>query len=137
MNGTKTNHPPYSLQFNNSKAHDPGMTSLLKLAKQQNPKCEKITTDIITWAKTTSELGDKIEILHLTCPKDKRKEVANNHAISVRTHTNEQTLLTIYTDGSKTEEGTGTSLIAYHTGCTIIKKEPGMGKQAEAFNTEK
>jgi hypothetical protein len=84
----------------NSKTCNPKTTSLLKLAKWQNPKCEKITTDIIPWAKSTSKLGDKIKILHLTCPKDKRKEVAKNHAISVRTHTNEQTLMTIYTDGS-------------------------------------
>jgi hypothetical protein len=121
----------------NSKTCKQKMTSLLKLAKQQNPKCEKITTDIILWAKTTSELGNKIEILHLTCPKDKRKEVAKKYAISVRTHVNEQTILTIYTDGSKTEEGTGTSFIAYHRGCTIVKKELGMGKQAEAFNAKK
>jgi hypothetical protein len=46
-------------------------------------------------------------------------------------------LLTIYTDGSKAEEGTGTEFIAYHRERAIIKKELGMGSQAVAFDTEK
>jgi hypothetical protein len=29
------------------------------------------------------------------------------------------------------------SFIAYHRGCTIVKKELGMGKQAEAFDAQK
>jgi ribonuclease HI len=55
----------------------------------------------------------------------------------VRTHANDQTLLTIYTDGSKTKEGTGTSYIAYHKGRPITKKSLSMGNKAEAFDTEK
>jgi hypothetical protein len=37
----------------------------------------------------------------------------------------------------KTEQGTSAQFIEYHKGYTIIKKELGMGTQAEAFNTEK
>jgi hypothetical protein len=47
--------------------------SLLKLAKGQNPYHEKITTDIPPWTKTASNLSNKIEIIHLTCPREKRK----------------------------------------------------------------
>jgi hypothetical protein len=58
----------------------------------------------------------RLTILDSICPKDKREETAKKHALSVRAHTNDQTLLTIYTDGSKTKEGTGASYIAYHKG---------------------
>jgi hypothetical protein len=34
----------------------------------------------------TSELREKGKILHLTCPKDKRKEMAKNHTITVKSH---------------------------------------------------
>jgi hypothetical protein len=50
---------------------------------------------------------------------------------------NDQTILTIYTDGSKTNEGTGASYITYHKGCPIAKKTLGMGNKAEAFDAEK
>jgi hypothetical protein len=45
-------------------------------------------------------------------------------------------VLTIYTDGSKTKEGTGASYLAYYKGCPAAKKSLGMGNQAEAFNAE-
>jgi hypothetical protein len=54
--------------------------------------------------------------LHLTCPRDKRKETAKKHTITVRLHINKQTLLTIHTDGSRSEEGTGAGFIAYYRG---------------------
>jgi hypothetical protein len=57
--------------------------------------------------------------------------------MTVRSQSNDQTILTIYTDGSKTEEGTGAGFIAYHKNRAITKKELGMGSQAEAFNVEK
>jgi ribonuclease HI len=84
-----------------------------------------------------NNLGNKIEISHLTCPKDKRKETAREHTISVRSQSTNQAILTIYTDGSKTEKRTGAGYIAYHRNRTITKKEIGMGSQAEAFDTEK
>jgi ribonuclease HI len=45
--------------------------------------------------------------------------------------------LTIYTDGSKTKEGTGASYIAHYKGRTIVTKSLGMGNKAEAFDAEK
>jgi hypothetical protein len=57
--------------------------------------------------------------------------------LSVRSQSNDQSILTIYTDSSKTEEGTGTGFIAYHRNRAITKKEIGMGSQAEAFDAEK
>jgi hypothetical protein len=135
-NKQPTSNPPIPTTTN-SKAHKPKTTSLLKLAKRQNPNCEKITINIPPWTKTANDLRNKIEILHLTCLKDKSKETAREHTISVRSQSSNQTILTIYTDGSKTEEGTGTGYIAYHRNHTITKKEIGMGSQAETFNTEK
>jgi hypothetical protein len=79
----------------------------------------------------------RLSILDSTCPKDKRNEEAKKHAISVRTHASDQMILTIYTDGSKTNEGTGASYITYHKGCPIAKKKLGMGNKAEAFDAEK
>jgi hypothetical protein len=73
----------------------------------------------------------------MTCPKKERKGTAKRHNVSVRHHTKDQTIPTIYTDGSKTKEGTGASFIAYHKGHAIHKKPPGMGNYAEAFDTEK
>jgi hypothetical protein len=58
----------------------------------------------------------RLIILNSTCPNNKREETAKRHAISVRAHANDQTLLTIYTDGSKTNEGTGGSYVAYYKG---------------------
>jgi ribonuclease HI len=52
-------------------------------------------------------------------------------------HTNDQTILTIYTDGSKTKEGTGASYITYYKGQPAAKKALGMGNKAEAFDAEK
>jgi hypothetical protein len=98
---------------------------------------EKITIDIPPWTKTANDLGNKIKISHLTCPKDKRKETAREHTISVRSQSSDQTILTIYTDGSKMEKGTGAGYIAYHRNRVITKKEIGMGSQAEAFDAEK
>jgi hypothetical protein len=66
----------------------------------------------------------------------KREETAKKNALSVRAHTNDQTLLAIYTDGSKTKEGTGTDYITYYKGRPIAKKSLGMGNKAEAFDTE-
>jgi hypothetical protein len=57
--------------------------------------------------------------------------------ISVRVLANDQTVLTIYTDGSKTKEGIGASYIAYYRGQPVAKKALGMGNKAEAFNAEK
>jgi ribonuclease HI len=73
----------------------------------------------------------------MTCPKDKREETAKKHAISVRVMANDQTTLMIYTDGSKTKDGTGASYIAYYKGRMIVKKSLGMGNKAEAFDAEK
>jgi hypothetical protein len=112
-NQQPTSNPPIPTTAN-SKACKPKTTSLLKLAKRQGHNCEKITTDIPPWTKTANNLGNKIEISHITCPKDKRKETAREHMLSVRSQSNDQSILTIYTDGSKTEEGTGTGFIAYH-----------------------
>jgi hypothetical protein len=64
-------------------------------------------------------------------PKDKREEIAKKHTLSVRAHENDWTLLTIYTDGSKTKEGTGASYIMYHKGHPIAKKSLGMGNKAK------
>jgi hypothetical protein len=89
--------------------------------------CEKKTIDIPPWTKTANDLRNKIEILHLTCLKDKRKETAREHTISVRSQSSNQTILTIYTDGSKMEEGTGAGFRAYHRNRVITKKELGMG----------
>jgi hypothetical protein len=44
--------------------------------------------------------------------KRQKRRNSQKHALSIRAHTNDQTLLTIYTDGSKTEEGTGASYLA-------------------------
>jgi hypothetical protein len=41
------------------------------------------------------------------------------------------------TDGSKTKDGTGAGIIAYHKGRPIRKESLGMGNQAEAFDAEK
>jgi hypothetical protein len=71
------------------------------------------------------------------CPKDKREETAKKHTISVRSHANDQTILTIYTDGSKTKEGTGAGYITYYKGRPAAKKALGMGIKVEAFDAEK
>jgi hypothetical protein len=85
----------------------------------------------------TEKFKGRLTILNSTWPKDKREESAKKHTLSVRAHTNDQTLLTIYTDSSKTKEGTGASYIAYHKGRPIAKKSLGMGNKAEAFDAEK
>jgi ribonuclease HI len=79
----------------------------------------------------------RLSILDTTCPKDKREEIAKKHVISVRALANDQTVLTIYTDGSKTKEGTGASYITYYRGQLAAKKALGMGNKAEAFDAEK
>jgi hypothetical protein len=78
------------------------------------PQMQKNNNQYTTLDQTANDFGNKIEILHLTCLKDKRNKTAKKHTISVRSQSNNQTILTIYTDGSKTEEGTGTGFIAYH-----------------------
>jgi ribonuclease HI len=67
----------------------------------------------------------------------KREETAKRHTISVRAVANDQMTLTIYTDSSKTKEGTGASYITYYKGRMIVKKSLGMGNKAEAFDAEK
>jgi hypothetical protein len=79
----------------------------------------------------------RLSILDTTCPKDKREEIATKHVISVRALANNQTVLTIYTDGSKTKEGTGASYIVYYKGHLAARKSLRMGNKAEAFNAEK
>jgi hypothetical protein len=79
----------------------------------------------------------RLTILDSTCPKDKREETAKKHTLSVRAHVNNQTLLTIYTDSSRTKKETGASYIVYHKGRPIAKKSLGMGNKAEAFDAEK
>jgi hypothetical protein len=111
--------------------------SLLKLAAQHNHKCEKISSNIPPWTNMAEKFKGRLTILATTCPKDKREEIAKKHTLSVRTHTNDQTILTIYTDGSKTKEDTGASYIAYYKEHPIAKKAIGMGNKAEALDTEK
>jgi hypothetical protein len=97
----------------------------------------KISTVIPPWTNTTEKFKSQLTILSTTCPKDKREETTKRHAISVRAVANDQTVLTIYTDGSKTKEGTRASYIAYYKGHPVAKKALGMGNKAEAFDTEK
>jgi hypothetical protein len=78
----------------------------------------------------------QLTILDTTCPKNKREETAKRYAILVRALANDQMVLTIYTDGSKTKEGTGAGYIAYYKGCLAVKKSLGMGNKAEAFDAE-
>jgi hypothetical protein len=85
--------------------------SLLKLADQHDHNCEKISPVIPPWTNTAEKFKGKLTILNLTCPKYKRGGTAKKHTLSVRAHANDQTLLNIYTDGSKTKEGTGASYI--------------------------
>jgi hypothetical protein len=101
---------------NHTRTRNPKTTTLLKLAQQHDPNCERISTDIPPWTKTAIDLKGKLTIISSTCAKDKRKENAKKHNIEVKTHINDQSLLTIYTDGSKTKEGTGAGIIAYHKG---------------------
>jgi hypothetical protein len=111
--------------------------SLLKLAMQHDHNCEKISTVIPPWTKTMERFKGRLTILDTTYPKDKREETAKKHMISVRAHANDQTILTIYTDGSKTKEGTGASYITYYKGRPAAKEALGMGNKAEAFDAEK
>jgi hypothetical protein len=92
-------------------------------------KKSKISSTIPPWTNTTEKFKGRLTILDSTCPKDKREETAQKHALSVRAHANDQTLLTIYTDGSKTKEGTGVSYITYHKGQPIAKKTLGIGNK--------
>jgi ribonuclease HI len=117
--------------------NSPKTTSLHKLANQHDHKCESISSTIPPWTDTAEKFRGRLSILDLTFPKDKRNEEAKKHTISVRAHASNQTILTIYTDRSKTNEGTGASYIAYHTGHPIAKKKLGMGNKAKAFDAEK
>jgi hypothetical protein len=112
-------------------------TSPLKLAIQHDHNCERISTIIPPWTDMSAKSKGRLTILDTTCPTDKREETAKRHTLSVRAVANDQTTLMIYTDSSKTKEGTGASYIAYHKGRTIVKKSLGMGHKAEAFDAEK
>jgi hypothetical protein len=115
----------------------PKTTTLLKLASQHDHNCKKISSTIPPWTNTAEKFKGRLTILDSTCPRDKREETAKKHALSVRAHANNQMLLTIYTDRSKTKEGTGASYITYHKGRPIAKKKLGMGNKAKAFDAEK
>jgi hypothetical protein len=80
--------------------------SLFKLAAQHDHKCEKISPNIPLWTDMAEKFKGRLTILATTCSKDKREKIAKKHTLSVSAHANDQTLLTIYTDGSKTKEGT-------------------------------
>jgi ribonuclease HI len=130
--------PPSIPTNNNPRTRSPKTASLLRLlATQYDHKCEKISPNIPPWTNTAEEFKGRLTILTSTCPKDKREETAKKHTLSVRAHANVQTLLTIYTDGSKTKKGTGTSYITYYKGCLIAKKAIGIGSKAKAFDAEK
>jgi hypothetical protein len=111
--------------------------SLLKLANQHDHNCGKISPIIPPWNKMAEIFKGRLTILNSTCPKDKREETAKKHTLLVRAHANGQTLLTIYTDSSKTKEGTEASYIVYHKGRPIAKRSLGMGNKADTFDTEK
>jgi hypothetical protein len=117
-----------------TRAHSPKTTSLLRLATQHNHKCKKKSSNIPPRTKTADKFKGRLEIYTSTCPKDERNETVKKHSLSVRAHMNDQTSLTIYTDGSKTEERMGTSYITYYKGRLVAKKSLGMGNKAEAFD---
>jgi hypothetical protein len=110
---------------------NPKTTTLLKLAQQHDPKCKKILTDIPPWTKMAIDLNGKLTVISSTCAKDKRKENTKKHNIKVKTHINDQSILTIYTDGSKTKDGTGARIITYHKGLGL---NMGMGKPAVSWS---